>query len=842
MKMDAPAIIPLTDPRALEARSVGAKAARLAAMARAGFPVPPGFVVSVQAFAPHHRPRGGVGDVQVPPTPDLPPALAARIARAVADLSSPVTAVRSSGVAEDGRGLSMAGQFDTFLNTPPGEVLERVGQCWASQFGAAPAAYRRRLAGTRADGRMAVIVQSQVRARWAGVLFTVDPLTRSADHFIIEWVEGLGDRLVSGQVVPHRVVMRREHPERPKDLPPPLAAVLEKLWQWAHKAEQLFRQPLDMEWAADDRGVHILQARPITGLVTPNTVVWTNVNMAENFPHPLTPLAWSLVDRFYGAYMRAILRYFGWHRHTLARSAAVVDHLTGLQAGRVYYNLNNWYAVMGFFPCSRWLIRFLNHYIGQKVPFDFSFQTHPAAAPEGLHRLRTHLLFWPRMLDLVLRGRQYMDQFEKRFFEQRRILRDRPYHRLPAGRLLRRLESLLDFVDRRWAPPAMADVAVMILPGLLDLLTRKWLHEDPERVAARLYQGLDLISLQPSALIWEAARAIAADPKLKPLLEARAYERLEQVLPPHLRDLVERFMKRFGGRCYHDCMLAAPTFVERHDLFWDLVQSYAASRVEHPRQKVRTHRKMRRAFTRDLLKRLPPVKRKVYRWIVCKAQQAVGLRERGRLLQSLLFGEMRLMVLALGRKLQDRGHLTGEGEIFYLHLEEIRDMIEKRFPSPESLPDLIEARKKRWEQDAAVEPPSFFFLDRDADACFAPPADAASSEAAPGTLAGTAVSGGRLTARARVILDPLQGDRLRSGEILVTRATDPGWTPLFSIAGGLILERGGLLSHGAIVAREFGIPAVAGVDNATRLIRDGMQVALDGHSGRIRLDPPDRGG
>jgi len=839
--MDASAIIPLTDPRALEARNVGAKAARLAAMARAGFPVPPGFVVGVQAFQHPDRSRDRTNSRQEPPAPGLPPELTARIARAAADLAAPLTAVRSSGVSEDGQGLSMAGQFDTFLNTPPEQVAEKVDLCWASQFGAAPAAYRRKLAGTQTDGRMGVIVQTQVRARWAGVAFTVDPLTKSADHFVIEWVAGLGDRLVSGQVVPHRIVMRREHPERPKDLPPQLATALEQLWQWAHAAERLFRQPLDLEWAADDQGVHILQARPVTGLVTPDTVVWTNVNMAENFPHPLTPLAWSLVDRFYGAYMRAILRYFGWHDRTLAQSADVVAHLTGLQAGRVYYNLNNWYAVMGFFPCSRWLIRFLNHYIGQKVPFDFTFQTHPAATPRGRHRLRTHLLFWSRMVNLVLRCQQHMDNFEPRFFRQRRKWRRTPYDQLTSTRLLRELKALLNFVDRHWAPPAMADVAVMILPGLLDLLTRTWLRQDPERVAAQLYQGLDLISLQPSVLIWEASQGIAADPELKPLLEKGDYERLEQALPPHLRDLVARFMARFGGRCYHDCMLVAPTFVERRDLFWDLVQSYAASQVEHPMQKIRAHRQIRRAFTRDLLQRLHPMQRWVYHWIVRKAQQAVDLRERGRLLQSLLFGEMRLMVLALGRKLQSRGHLTEKGEIFYLHLEEIRHMIDNGCQSSEPPTDRIAARKKTWKENAAIDPPSFFFLEHDAVARFAPPAEAPSTEAAPGTLAGTAVSGGRLTARARVILDPLQGDRLQSGEILVTRATDPGWTPLFSIAGGLILERGGLLSHGAIVAREFGIPAVAGVDNATRLIQDGMRVELDGHAGRVNLRPTEKG-
>jgi pyruvate,water dikinase len=832
------AIVPLSTTEALNPHSVGAKASRLATILQAGFPVPPGFVVGVKAFEHLHPELIQEWTLKGDPVSScLSSSMTSRIIQKARELATPVLAVRSSGVDEDGHNHSMAGQFATYLNTLPEQVGERVCRCWSSQFNAAPRAYRHKFAAATGVSRMGVIVQSQVDAKWAGVLFTVDPMTRSADHFVVEWVEGLGDRLVSGELDPYRALMRREHTEPPKNLPLPLSSALKQLWKWAHEAERLFLQPMDIEWAANEQGVYILQVRPVTGLIKHDTVVWTNVNIAENFPHPLAPLTWSFVERFYSAYMRTILRSFGWSDRSLSRNASIINHLTGLQAGRIYYNLNNWYAVIGCFPFSRWLIRFLNHYIGQKVPFEFSFQSNTNSDTTIWQRLRIHLPFVPRMLKRILQNKRRMDNFEIFFFKTLRSWRQTPYDHLSGAELLKRTDSLLHFVDKDWAPPAMADIMVMILPGLLDVLTEHWLKMDAERVATQLFKGIDLISIQPSVLIWELSRAIDSDPKLLALLKTRDYERLEETLPPSLRERLDYFMERFGGRCYHDCMLVAPTFVERHDLFWDLVLRYSLSQIASPVQKLSAHRYKRRSVTDDLLQRLPPVRRLIYRWIVDQAQQAVRLRERGRLLQSLLFGEMRLLSLALGHKLKTQGILSNEEEIFYLHMDELDHLVNSDSLNHQQLADLIASRKQSLEINEAIDPPSFFFLERDAEARFDTQTNAYHEDSKSGSLSGTAVSRGRLTARARVILDPLQGDQLQSGEILVTRTTDPGWTPLFSIAGGLILERGGLLSHGAIVAREFGIPAVAGVENATRLISDGMQVELDGYDGLVTLVP-----
>ncbi|MEJ2041460.1 MAG: PEP/pyruvate-binding domain-containing protein, partial [Desulfosarcinaceae bacterium] len=328
----AESLIPLTSGQCLQSHEVGGKAARLASLARAGFPVPAGFVVSEEVFrvfcrmnrlddrlwrlAPREAAQAVLGAV-------MPESLRERIVAAARHLGADPLAVRSSALAEDRADRSMAGQFDTFLHVSPDDVPDRVRACWASLFHAAPRAYRLRM-DSGEDGRMGVIVQRQVDARCSGVVFTIDPVSRSADDFVIEWVRGLGDRLVSGQVTPERRHVRRDHLQAPEDVRPEVADVIARVCRWARKAEQHFRQPIDMEWAADARNIYVLQARPVTALTTGRTAVWTNVNLAENFPQPLTPLAWSLVRRFYGAYMQAILRYFGWRTGDLDRAGEVL--------------------------------------------------------------------------------------------------------------------------------------------------------------------------------------------------------------------------------------------------------------------------------------------------------------------------------------------------------------------------------------------------------------------------------------------------------------------------------------------------------------------------------------
>lgn len=824
----------------MSSKRTGSKASRLAEMALAGFPVPEAYVVTNEAFKTYcehndialETAQGDHDDIADRiRNGEFPPAVKKAIDHVMDQFSVQTYAVRSSSVAEDRQDFSMAGQFETCLRVSKNDVSGIIKKCWSSLFNPSVAAYSRKNAKPIAKD-MGVIVQTQIDSRYSGVLFSLDPLQKTTDSMVIEWVEGLGEKLVSGRVTPDRITVHRSFPVFPAHLSVQLHEILEQLCTLARKAEQLFGQPIDIEWCCDDAGLYLLQARPITALALDSCIIWSNVNMTENFPHPLTPLAWSVVDRFYTNYTRSALRLFGWTDAELEQAQSILANLTGIHKGMIYYNLTNWYEMLHFFPIGPQLVRFLDNYIGQNVPLGFKPSTSNHWAHQGSGTLSTSL-FWLRLCRIVMTAQRRLDRFETKFYAQRQQWRHIAYGDQTADGLYETLSSLLCFIDRHWAPPAMADILVMIFPGALGLLSGKWTSEDPETVTVRLLQGLGVTSTEPAVIIRSMAEKIKENEKIDAYLVKGEYDQLESALDDDLKKQFHDFLERFGGRCYHDCMLVYPTFEEQHSLFWDLVQHYRLAADKHPAHSHSAKSGDHDRYLQELLKKLPLWKRLVYRAIVRFARQSVGLRERGRLIQSLLFGEIRAVSLELGRKLSDNGFIEKAEDVFYLGLDDIEKLIHGKYQFPETTSSTIKQRKAAHKKNMDQTLPDTFYLHRgeyfESERFIPPDANTGS------VLKGTGVSSGVVEGKARVILDPAQGHVLRQGDILVARATDPGWTPLFLTAGGLILEKGGLLSHGAIVAREFGIPAVVGVDRATELIGDDRSVSIDGDKGIIQL-------
>jgi len=820
--------IALSDPAACDPGISGAKGARLAAMYQAGFPVPEAIIVPTATWSALAGSSASAQDVL---SLRLPEEFSRSLVQAARLLKSATVAVRSSAVGEDGYEHSLAGQLVTFLNTKPEQVPRKVVECWAARFSDPLKAYRRRrlLAG---DDAMAVIIQRQIDADMAGVVFTIDPVRRSADNLVLEWTHGLGDRLVDGRLDPRRCRIARKSGQILDREESPPGDICTEAHRWGLAAERMMNFPADLEWAAEREQFYVLQARPVTAISDGQSVAWTDVNLAENFPHPITPLAWSLVRRFYAAYMRSILPVFGWRPHKSSRG--IVDHLIGLQGQRIYYCIDNWYAVLQSFPFSRWMTHFLDQYIGQYVAYRPPVADDVMAGAGTLRRRLAWLTFLPRMLAIIFNAEKRLTRLEKDFARFQETWRRPHTEGMPAGQLAKQLEQRFDLVENQWAAAAMADLLVMIFPGLLGVLAERWLGTPAAMATADLLAGQEVTSIQPSVLIWQMSRLINSDPALAELLHRGQFRRLEAGLPERARRLLDQFMDRFGSRCYLDCMVVMPTFREKHSLFWNLVSQYGNSRRADPASTLEATRLRTVKVRRRFLERLSPLRRAIMGFVIDRSGLAVRLRERGRLLQSLLFGEMRPLILALGRKMVSLGLIAEAQDVFYLRLSEILDIMQGAYPLPETLDETIRLRKEAFSYWKHERPPEFFLARK--GEYWKPrqkPPDDMNDER---TLTGTPISPGNAKASARVIVDPRQGHLLKEGEVLVTYATDPGWTPLFTLAGALVLERGGVLSHGAIVAREFGIPAVAGIEDACRRIRSGQIVTVDGNSGSVTIE------
>jgi phosphohistidine swiveling domain-containing protein len=824
---------------------VGWKAARLGRLVEetsrneAPFRVPAGVVVTTAALADHcarnrirtdDEPHSVAAAIRAG---EVAPLLTATLELASRHLGGGPFAVRSSAVAEDQADGSMAGLLETHLGVATADLAARLRDCWASLYSHRAQSYLRRGGGSApsTDRRMGVLVQRQLAPRWAGVLFTVDPSRRTGDTMVLEWVEGLGEALVSGSVTPSRLLMPRRSPHLPEDLPPALARALLDLHAQALRAERLFGEPLDLEWCADDDGLHLLQARPVTAFGGPGMSAWSSANVGENYPAELSPFTWSVVDRFRSRYFDSLAERLWVPERCRAALRPVLDNLLGVHRGRVHYNLSSWYRMFAQLPAGQSLRQSFDRYIDQPVPF---------AGP----RKETDLPSVPawRMVPALIRRYATLDssvtRFVRRFHDHRRGWRRQLEEARSPGEAGNVLGRITGFLDTGWGDAALADFSAMVFPALLQSVAAAWLSpEDAARVPGLLC-GLQLKSTEALKLLHALGAWVAARPDLLGLLVAGRDAELAAGLEGEGRDLWRTFLHGFGGRCYQELLLTSPTFEERPDLAWHLVRGSLAAGAADPAAREATEAEARKRLTRELLGRLPLWKRPLFTRLVGAAQRAVAAREQVRLCQGLLYGELRRAVLAIGRGLVDGGRLERAEDVFQLEAAEVHRLLRGRFLYPETLPVLIRARRDAAAK-ASADPrplPSFFLTGEGME--YAGLEDRNDEREEPAGRArnwrGVGVSPGRATGPVRVITDPVeQAGQLRPGDVLVARATDPGWTPLFLIASAAVLERGGMLSHAAIVAREVGIPVVAEVALATRTLRDGERVRVDGATGLV---------
>ena len=860
-------------------------------MLRCGIPVPPGFVVTrrgLEAFLRESSLAPAIARLEncladrgrVEIAPEIP-----EVSSSVRSLvlGSPLPAgvregisgywagmldhrgviVRSSGIGEDSADASFAGLLDSFPDVTSEEELERaLKACWASQWSDRSLFYQ--LARGRRLRGMGVVIQLQVRASISGVLFTQPPTSSETPGTLVgEFVYGPGETLVSGRLDPGRFAVSRrdlrclrftEAPETPEVAVACLdEARLARLSKLGLQVEKLFGAPQDIEWTLDAGGrLHIVQSRAITTTAAGRSrVVWSNANVNENFPGPVAPFLYSIASTGYEHYFRNLGLAFGVSRRRIGAADAAFRLIIGVHAARIYYNLTNIHRVLRSVPFGAWLTRSFDDFVG--IPSVPSDETQPL---EEKHR------FWPVVelaWVLIKTGRLYLT-LERRVREFERTADGfaeewRP-ERLTDCPLVELLEALRAFVEirsHRWLGASLADAGAMVTSGALKALL------GAERRAAgfgdlgKLLSGLpDMVSAQPALKLWELSRIIRNEPDLDALFRDHEAGEIWSALRARpgfaeFRLAVDEYLENWGFRFSGELMMTVPSFQERPERLMELLKSYLRLDVGSLLERLQVEGKGRIAATERvridlrrerLHRRLPLRKSFVFPRLLSWTQRSVILRERARLKQALLYSRCRRIVLAIGEKLAGNGGLKERDDVFFLTWQELEALrsASARFPG---LPrEQVAIRKKEHAQWSLLAPPDHFVLPEGAcwDAATSP---ASSREEAPGdppkTLYGIGAGTGRVHGPAAGLAEISECGRLRGGDILVARQTDPGWGPVFPLIKGLVLERGGVLSHGAILAREFGIASVVGVKEATRLIADGRPIEIDGDLGHVHF-------
>ncbi|MDD7969961.1 PEP/pyruvate-binding domain-containing protein [Roseinatronobacter alkalisoli] len=784
---------------------VGGKAAALSRLAETGFAPPAYFVIRAEAFDAD-GPIDGLSD-------------------ALAQLGEGPFAVRSSARQEDGAEHSHAGQFDTLLNVAADSVAAAARQVWESGFSDTVATYRALKTKARAEGP-AVIVQRMINARAAGVAFSADPVTGRRDRVIVSAISGLGERLVSGEVDGEDWTIEGTAlcATTPAVLSTAEAGQIAKL---ARRAEDVFGTPQDIEWAIDGNGLHILQSRPITTPLLPPPspdnalTIFDNSNIVESYPGMVSPLTYSFAVHVYARVYRAFVALLGVPDRTIAAQSAVFGNMLGRVDGRVYYNLVNWYRALALLPGFSLNRAYMETMMGVDTPMPSEVTDSIGPAPAtGTGRIVEYLRIVRAAGGLVWQAFM-LPRTRSRFYARLNTALDSGFDVTRAGPTAlaaeyRKIEStLLD----RWDAPLVNDFLCMIAFGASRNLLKKWLGQDGLALHNDVMIGQgDIISAEPAQRIMKMGRMVKAT-GLDTSLIADGISGLDA--HPDLRREVEAYLEKFGDRCTEELKLESLTLRD------DPSSLLAAILASAQRGANETH-KVRNPDWRALFSN--PFKRFVARSMISWTKNRVRDRENLRFERTRIFGYARRVFLGLGREFAARGLLAAPRDVFYLTTSEVLGAVEGYGLSGD-LKSLVALRKA---EDAAAanrpDPPERIELRGPAIAPVWAEAPVAQDKAA--RRSATGCSAGRVTAVARVIRDP-RTQSLAAGEILVARHTDPGWIAVFSNASAIVVERGSLLSHSAIVARELGIPCVVGLKGATQWIADGETLTVDGATGEV---------
>ncbi len=871
-------VVDLREPEAKSRALCGGKGAELAERIHDGMPVPGGFVVTTRGFASFLDALGlaDARDELRTAGPERGAELAAELRRHISEAAFPeelgaevldaidrferggqLWAVRSSAIEEDTQMASFAGQYDTMLGVHAPDVIDAIRHCWRSAFSERAVEYRRARAMTGDD--MAVVVQRMLRPDTAGVCFTVDPMS-GEDRIVINANYGLGESVVSGHASPDTYVVARSSfalisrtagQKRTQVVAAPdgvqiaevsaeeraafclsteQAAEVAKL---AAAVESRHRAPVDVEWAYENGRLFLLQARPIASTSTPSAgppVDWlpannsevdpryplySNGNISEVLPGCITPLSWDHTGKIIEHAFQSQLEALGAVRRHPNRPRAL-----GFFFHRPYINVSLLMEAASKTPGMT----------PDTVREEFIGKTSHTARAWTLSDFMPHR--WPRLFRVggavLARARSLRKDMEacRRTAEEDAARVTEPWVADAPDEALLELVRMGDEL----AAPSVVHVWASTLASVaftqLRRATARWLDDGSGALASSLVAGIEnLPSAEPALALHALSEKIAATDSLARVFQSVGSdaEALNALREHPLHVELEEFLRNYGHRAVAEAELQRPCWREDPLQVVALIRNNLRPGAITAVEARERQRRARRAAMLQV-QGLSWWKRRWLAALTRRARQGLLNRETMKDLAIRRLDRSRLVYRELNRRLLERGLTATPNDIFFLTWSEVHALTTGT-RSKEDIARIVGARQRDYRWSRQVDVPKL----QDG----APRILDASDVPAGEELDGLGVSPGRVTGVARVVSDPRSGAYIEPGEILVAPVTDVAWTPLFAQAAGLVVEVGGLLSHGSIVAREYGMPAVVGVAGATKTLRTGDRITLDGTAGRV---------
>ncbi len=774
--------------------TIGPKARNLFLLQEQGYPVPPFFCISkhvseeiILDYAERHFPH----------------------ARSFS--------VRSCACVEDGGAHSFAGQFRTFLRVKREDLFACV-RAITEEGQAREYARLHRL--NPASIEIQAIIQEMVEADRSGVLFTANPQGILNESVIVVG-RGTGDQIVEDRTDTtsyyYHLTDQNYYYEQAGDAPLLSDAQVQELIRIAQKIKEFFRTECDLEYAYQNGRLWLLQVRPITTLQegTP-VIILDNSNIVESYPGLTLPLTQSFIRRAYAQVFRMLLLRLTGERETVKRMEPVLSHMVDVANGRVYYRISNWYDILFFLPFYKKIIPLWQEMMGVS---DKAVSAPSAERIGPVTRLRTARSF----VRLLLTCPREMDALEDYFLKIQKRFRRLSIDSMDNRALLKAYHTLQQMTVRRWDLTLVNDMYAFLFTGLLKACLKARHVSDYALAANRAIRGIDrLDSMEPIRELNHLAEQARREGRLAALGRLHTPEDfaryLEETNDDFTREL-QAYIQRFGDRNVEELKLESPTFRTDPILLIRRILQYADAPAALNSRESR--------IAGDASLRL----RGLSRFFAKRAALGIRNRERSRLNRSRLYGMMRALVLRMGENLQREGRIARREDIFWLYCGELEQDVRKPLGD---LKERIALRKEQYEGFRAL--PAYSRLIFSGKVMDKQPRNIQRTKIRRNAAVWTGIpcSQGIAEGPVLVIRDPARITDTKE-KILVTRMTDPGWVFLIAQAEGIVAEKGSLLSHTAIIARELKKPAVVGIPEIVEELKDGDYVRVDGDTGKVSI-------
>jgi prodigiosin/undecylprodigiosin synthetase len=891
-------VVSLKEADAKDVLALGGKGASLAAMIQAGIPVPKGCCIKSSAYKEFLTSSNLADRINkstslskqdceelqaLTLSTEMPTNVARDIIEAYNNLDLSSVAVRSSGIQEDSVAHSFAGQHDTFLNIKnPDQVIMAVKKCWASLWSARALTYRNQNYELEHADSIAVVVQEMVIPEASGVLFTTDPVGSNPNHMVLETCWGLGEGIVAGQVTTDCYIIDKQDlsvfsrqirykimmslavsdgrvelvkvPYEKRDVAVLTDKQVIELANLALRLRDLYGVDLDIEWAYRNGYFYILQARPITTSNNLKTdivvtianydekirpsIMWTRMDVGEIYNGMLTPLGVSFSQYYQHNVHGDCFRALG--IKNVGESDKYMEHFQGY----VFVNASYWAHLLSQCPPTRDLHSFTDRFLSEEV--DASNHVNPFGQwPSGFDFIKSSY-FWLEgfIKELATMKRRASQMVETRFREYDRF-QQFDLKSMSLSELNAELQRGQEYFRKMCEGYVPYYINAFAFYDVLSTLCKQWFGESSNGIQNRLKtQMSNLRTVEVTRDVWALANKASMYDGITNILKLGVVSEMPSLLRDHPEGVqfwnkeVVPFMRNHGTRSWQEMELTNPRWIDDPSYIFQMVRKFLNS--DSTLEDIIQDRGLKHSSNynseedqeiQTLVSKLPIFKRHILNIVIKLYSKCSELRETTRMSFINQIWIVRRIVYEVARRLIDQGILHNFDEVAYMDYADIQNYLSEKKEAKDCFSrKKIEANYRLHQFHMRLPDPPLTFIGA------YDPTERFIRDVNTEIIEGLGASPGKARGKARVIHDLVrQADEFQPGEILVAHFTDASWTPLFVTAAGVIADIGSMLSHSSIVAREFKIPAIVNTRIATKAIRTGDTVIVDGTTGTVHI-------